>query len=113
MHPVKSCRLVRCLLRIGRTLLEYANTDDANGPSSRAVDSDVWYASMFLYPNHWQAGHGGALPLPGSPYQSFPMRSLLWRSRDYILSLLVLLLIYVAVAFCVPASLLGELTDSF
>ncbi|CAG9584256.1 hypothetical_protein [Leishmania major strain Friedlin] len=104
MRFLENSRLHRCCSSALTAALEYARPEDANGPSSKLVDSDVWYASMFLYPNHWQAGRGGALPLPASPYRSFPTSSILWGARDYIVSALVLLLMYLAATLCYAAA---------
>ncbi|KAG5464545.1 hypothetical protein LSCM1_00736 [Leishmania martiniquensis] len=113
MHIVESSRLWGCSSCVARAVLEYARPEDANGPSRKPVNSDVWYASMFMYPNHWQAGSGGALPLPGSPYRSFPTRSLLWEARDHIVSVLTLLFAYFAVALCFPSAVVDEQMESF
>ncbi|KAG5489126.1 hypothetical protein JIQ42_00749 [Leishmania sp. Namibia] len=113
MHIIEISRLLGCLSCAARAVLEYARPEDANGPSSKPVNSDVWYASMFMYPNHWQAGSGGALPLPGSPYRSFPTRSFLWGARDYIVSVLTLLFVYFAVVLCFPPAAVEETEVTF
>ncbi|TPP49452.1 hypothetical protein CGC20_18645 [Leishmania donovani] len=112
MRILENSRLRRCFLGVSTAAWEYARPEDANGPSNKQVDSDVWYASMFLYPNHWQAGHGGALPLPASPYRSFPTSSILWGARDYIVSAIVLLLMYLAVTLYFAAAAVEETMHS-
>ncbi|KPI89392.1 hypothetical protein ABL78_1518 [Leptomonas seymouri] len=83
--------------RVASALADYARPEDANGPSKKPVDGDIWYATMFLYPNHWEAGRGGALTLPNAPYRTFPFRALLGQAKDSIISIVILFLLYCAV----------------
>ncbi|KAK7202329.1 hypothetical protein NESM_000304800 [Novymonas esmeraldas] len=104
MAPSEKGRLRRWLKSAAEAAVDYVRPEDANGPSSTPVDGGVWYATMFLYPNHWRPGQGGALPLPSSPYRSFPVRSMLWEMRDHFASLIILLLFYVVYRHYFPAA---------
>jgi hypothetical protein len=90
--------------RVASVLMDYLQPEDANGLSNRQVDGDVWYATMFLYPNHWEAGSGGALPLPYSPYRRFPLWAVLSQAKDYFISLIALFCLYVAVQSVLPSA---------
>ncbi|CAJ1038829.1 hypothetical protein Q4I32_008439 [Leishmania shawi] len=113
MRFAENSRLHRCWSSVASAVLEFARPEDANSSSNKPVDSDVWYASMFLYPNHWQPGHGGALPLPSSPHRSFPTRSFIWGARDYITSAIILLLMYLVIALRFSSATVEESVDSF
>ena len=97
MSYFEDSRAHRRASRVASAFTEYVRPEDANGPSSRQVDGDVWYATMFLYPNHWEAGRGGALPLPNSPYRQLPLWSMVCQAKDYLISLAFLIMLYVVV----------------
>lgn len=97
MPYFENSRAHRQLSRVAAALVEYARPEDATGPSTRPVDGDVWYATMFLYPNHWEAGRAGALPLPNSPHRNYPLKALLGQVRDYVISLVILCVLYCVV----------------
>lgn len=91
--------LRQSLRGVKNSVVSHFQPRDANFSRFQQVDGDVWYASMFFYPNHWQPGGKTALPLPGSPYKAFCYGAYLGDTTDYIVTFFVVLAAWLWLAY--------------
>lgn len=79
-----------------------AGLEDANSDRVRQVNGDVWYATEYVYPNHWSQGTAKAVPLADTA--SYPSIVKMTRRRLSVTPLWAVAVVLVLVCWCCACS---------